>query len=259
VPALAGAATLGAPRPGARVLALIRADDGTRPLVAVQRFGQGRSMVFTGEASWRWRMRMPSTDRSYELFWRHTARWLSAGSPNPVAIAQVAGLPGESGTLSVDVRNDEFAAVPDAQVQMRVTAPGGATREVRTALADPRAGRYSGEVAFEQPGIYRVTVEARRGTTVLGSAERWALVGGADAEMADPRLNEDVLRRVARASGGRYVPSREASEIPSLIESQAADPGAPRLQDLWHQGWIFAAAIMLLAVEWFLRRRWGLR
>ena len=89
VPALAGAATLGAPRPGARVLALIRADDGTRPLIAVQRFGQGRSMVFTGEASWHWRMRMPSTDRTYELFWRHAARWLSAASPNPVAIAPV--------------------------------------------------------------------------------------------------------------------------------------------------------------------------
>jgi hypothetical protein len=142
---------------------------------------------------------------------------------------------------------------------MRVTLPGGETRDVRAALTDPKVGRYSGELAFDQPGIYRVAVEARRGTTVLGTSERFVLVGGADAEMSDPRLNEDVLRRVARASGGRYVAARDASEIPTLLESQAADPGAPRLQDLWHQGWIFAAAIMLLAVEWFLRRHWGLR
>jgi hypothetical protein len=142
---------------------------------------------------------------------------------------------------------------------MRVTVPGGETRDVRVALADPRVGRYSGELTFDQPGIYRVAVEARRGTTVLGSSERWALVGGADTEMADPRLNEDVLRRVARASGGRYTLARDAAEIPSLLESQATDPGSPRLQDLWHQGWIFAAAIMLLGVEWFLRRHWGLR
>jgi uncharacterized membrane protein len=260
VPALAGVATLGAPRPGAQVLAVVRADDGARPLVAVQRFGQGRSMVFTGEASWRWRMRLPSTDRTYELFWRHAARWLSAPSPNPVAIPVVTGLaPGESSALSVDVRDDEFAAVPDARVQMRVTVPGGETRDVRVALADPRLGRYSGELMFDQPGIYRIAVEARRGTKVLGSSERWALVGGADTEIADPRLNEDVLRRVARASGGRYVLARDAAEIPALLESQATDPGAPRLQDLWHQGWIFAAAIMLLSVEWFVRRHWGLR
>ena len=260
VPALAGVATLGAPRPGAQVLALVRADDGTRPLVAVQRFGQGRSMVFTGEASWRWRMRLPSTDRTYELFWRHAVRWLSSPSPNPVSIPPVTGLaPGESSALSVDVRDDEFAAVPDARVQMRVTVPGGETRDVRVALADPRLGRYSGELMFDQPGIYRVAVEARRGTTVLGSSERWTLVGGADTEMADPRLNEDVLRRVARASGGRYLRARDAAEIPSLLESQATDPGSPRLQELWHQGWIFAAAIVLLGFEWFLRRHWGLR
>ena len=113
MPPLAGAATLGAPRPGAQVLALVRADDGARPLVAVQRFGQGRSMVFTGEASWRWRMRMPSADRTYELFWRQAARWLVG----PVARSRVdpgaAGLvPGESAALSVDVRTTSSRRCP---------------------------------------------------------------------------------------------------------------------------------------------------
>jgi hypothetical protein len=260
VPALAGAASLGAPRPGAQVLAVVRAEDGPRPLVAVQRFGQGRSMVFTGEASWRWRMQMASTDRTYELFWRQAARWLSSPSPEPVSIAAVPRMsPGESGALHVDVRNEEYAAVPDAQVTMRVTVPGGDTREVRVTLADPRAGRYSGMLMFDQPGIYKIAIQARKGTQVLGASERWALVGGADAEMTDPRLNEDVLRRVARASGGRYLAARDAADIPALLAAQSADPGTPRLEELWHDIWIFLAAVMLLTVEWFTRRRWGLR
>ena len=83
VPPLAGAATLGALRPGAQALALVSAADGPRPLVAVQRYGQGRSMVFTGEASWRWRMQLPSEDRTHELFWRQSARWLASGVPAP--------------------------------------------------------------------------------------------------------------------------------------------------------------------------------
>jgi uncharacterized membrane protein len=260
VPALAGAATLGAPRPGAQVLALVRAEDGPRPLVAIQRFGQGRSMVFTGEASWRWRMRMPSGDRTYEMFWRQAARWLSAGSPDPVTVAQTGSLtPGETATLTVDVRDGDFAGVPDASVSMRVTVPGGETREVRTAIADPRAGRYAGDLLVDQPGIYRIVAEARQGTTVFGSSDRWMLVGGADREMADPRLNEDVLRRVARASGGRYLAARDASAIPSVLAEQHASPATPRLEELWHQGWIFALAVMLLAIEWWLRRQWGLR
>jgi hypothetical protein len=30
-------------------------------------------------------------------------------------------------------------------------------------------------------------------------------------------------------------------------------------RDLWHNGWSFAAIVLLLAGEWVLRRRWGLR
>jgi uncharacterized membrane protein len=260
VPPLAGAATLGAPRPGAQVLATVRAADGARPLVAVQRFGRGRSMIFTGEASWRWRMHMPSNDRTYELFWRQSARWLTGPSPGPVTVLDPARLaPGESAPVGVEVRDREFAPVPDARVSLRVTVPGGETHDVRATLADPRTGRYNADVMFEERGVYRVDAEARQGNTVLGSARKWILVGGADVEMTDPRLNESVLRRLAGASGGRYVAARDAGDIPALLASRDAEPGSPRLQELWHNGWVFAAAVLLLGTEWLMRRRWGLR
>ena len=64
-PALASTSPLGAARPGATVLAVSGgAGGGARALVAVQRYGRGRSMIFTGEASWRWRMMLPSSDRA---------------------------------------------------------------------------------------------------------------------------------------------------------------------------------------------------
>ena len=57
------------------------------PLVAVQRFGRGRAMIFGGEGSWRWKMMMPSADRTYEAFWRQAARWLASEAPEPVSVA----------------------------------------------------------------------------------------------------------------------------------------------------------------------------
>ena len=234
--------------------------DGSRPLVAVQRYGLGRAMVFTGEASWRWRMQMPSEDRTYELFWRQVARWLSTGAPEPVSVTTPIGVePRTADALHLDVRDSAFAPVTDAQVTMRVTLPGGDVQDLRPALADPRAGRYSAEQRFEQPGIYRIAAEARRGAATLGSADRWLLVGGADREMTDPRLNEDVLRRLAGASGGEYLTRDTISRLPSLLDSAAPEPQAPRLQELWQTPWIFAAIILLLGAEWVLRRRWGLR
>jgi uncharacterized membrane protein len=260
VPAMAGATALGAPRPGAQVLAVTQSPDGTRPVLAIQRYGRGRSMVFAGEASWRWRMQLPSTDRTHELFWRQVARWLSSGAPDPVDVAPIEHVvPGTTRTISLEARTAAFEPVADAQVAVRLTVPGGEVRDVKPTLTDPRTGRYSADVRFDQPGVYRITAEARRGETILGTSDRWALIGAADLEMADPRLNEDVLRRVSRASGGRYLAANELSRLPSLLVREDLETAPPRLQELWHNIWIFTAVVLLLAVEWFLRRQWGLR
>ncbi len=258
-PALAGATPLGAPRPGAQILAVTNTADGVRPVIAVHRYGRGRAMIFAGEASWRWRMQLPSKDRTHELFWRQAARWLSSASPDPVSAAPLANIiPGTSQRVSVDVRNAAFEPVRDADVTMHVTMPGGDVRDLRATLLDAGAGRYAVETRFDQPGVYRIVAEARRRTDVLGASEQWVLAGAADLEMADPRLNEDVLRRVSRASGGRYLEVQDVSRLPSLLAA-SSDHGPPRLQELWHNIWIFSAVVLLLAAEWFLRRRWGMR
>ncbi len=64
-PALAFVAPLGGPRPGATVLAVAAGAGGApHALIAVQRYGEGRAMIFAGEAAWRWRMLLPASDRS---------------------------------------------------------------------------------------------------------------------------------------------------------------------------------------------------
>jgi uncharacterized membrane protein len=260
LPPLSGAAALGALRPGARALALVQTPDGPRPLVAVQRYGQGCAMLFTGEASWRWRMQMPSEDRTYELFWRQAVRWTAAGAPDLVSVeSPPAIVPGSTAAIAVDVRSEAFAPVSDAQVTLQVTPPGGASRDVHATLIEPQSGRYAAEVRFDEPGIYRVTAAAQGGAAAPDRGERWILVGGVDREMADPRLNEDLLRRVATATGGRYLPGQEAAQLSALLASGEPEPSAPQLQELWHNVWIFAGVLILLAIEWSLRRRWGLR
>ncbi len=260
LPPLSGAASLGTLRPGAQALALVRMPDGPRPLVAVQRYGQGRSLVFTGEASWRWRMQMPSGDRTYELFWRQAARWVGAGAPDRVSIVAPSGLvPGNAAAIGVDVRGDAFAPVTDAQVSLKVTLPGGSVQDLRAVATDPQSGRYVADMRFDEPGVYRVSAAVEGGAARARNSDRWLLVGGADLEMADPRLNEQVLQRIATASGGQYIAADQTSELSAMLRSVEPDASAPQLQELWHNVWIFIAVMLLLSAEWVLRRRWGLR
>jgi uncharacterized membrane protein len=260
LPALAAIVPLGGARPGATVLATTASSSGaTYPLVAVQRYGGGRSMVFAGEGSWRWRMLMPSDDRSHEYFWRQAVRWLASPAPDPVSIAVPDALsPGEAIEVAVDARDGAFAPADDAVVEATLSEPGSAPRALSFRKSGGGGGRFIAALRPAQPGLYRVLAEARRGAQSLGTADRWFHVGGADREFFEPRLNEGVLERVARASGGQYVPADRASEIVPLLRAAVPEVGEPEQRDLWHHPWSFALLIVTLAAEWVLRRRWGL-
>lgn len=261
LPPLAGGAPLGGPRPGAAVLAVASSATGAMfPVVAVQRYGRGRSLVFAGEASWRWRMLLASSDRSYEFFWRQAARWVAASTADPITISapESAGA-GDELSIAVEVRDAAFAPVADAAVDATLTVPGGQPRVIRLRRSDRVAGQYDARVRAEGPGAYRVDADAHRGDAPLGRAVRWFYVGAVDREFADPRLNEPWLRRVARASGGRYVRPADASRIVGWLQDGTPQQAAPERRDLWHEPWAFAIVVALLSGEWILRRRWGLR
>jgi uncharacterized membrane protein len=259
LPALAASAAVGGPRPGATVLAVVTAPDGTvRPVVAVQRYGAGRSMVFTGEASWRWRMLQPSTDRSYEAFWRQALRWLSSEAPDPVALAFSGGAgSGVPFTVDVFARDQAFVPMADAGVEGTITGPDADARPLL--FRSTGNGRFTATVVPERTGPHRVHVEARHGGARHGVVDGWLNVGGSDRELADPRLNEALLRRLARESGGRYVRGVDAASLVADLATAVPRPSDPEQRDLWHEPGAFAAVIALLAGEWVSRRRWGLR
>ena len=261
LPPLAATAPLGSARPGAVVLAVATAAGGAVfPVVAVQRYGQGRSMVFGGEASWRWRMMTGSTDRSHELFWRQAARWLSEAAPDQVSIvAPDAPESGDSVSIDVDARDQVFAPVADAAVEATLDAPGGERQPLMFRPVAARPGRFTAAFRPEHAGLYHVRVEARRGNAALGASDRWIYVGGTGREFVDPRLNEGFLRRLARESGGRYVRASDASRLIAWLQEAAHQNAAPVQRDLWHRPWVMAALILLLSAEWALRRMWGLR
>ncbi|MGE0460353.1 MAG: glutamine amidotransferase [Vicinamibacterales bacterium] len=260
LPPLASVALVGGARPGAQVLAVTASPGGEgHVLLAAQRYGQGRAMVFSGEASWRWRMMRHAADITYDTIWRQMVRWLAAPAPGPVALAPMAvTLPGTVETVNVFVRDARFTAAADADVALTVTAPDGQARTWTPVLAEPREGRYAVAARFDQPGVYRLDVEARRGSTPLGTASRYVLVGGVDRETSDPRLNEPVLQRLAAATGGRYLEPDEVGELPGLL-GDAGDGRQPtEVRDLWHNAWTLIGIMGLLAAEWMLRRRVGL-
>ncbi len=261
LPSLAAAAAVGRTRPGAEVLAMVSGPAGEpQPLVAVQRAGRGRSMVFTGEGAWRWRMGLASGNLAYETFWRQALRWLAVQAPPPVAVEIEPPALGVAVPLTVRVVTPAFEPVSDAGVEVRVEEPGGASRTVAAALDSSEPGLYRASVLTLASGVHRIDVAASRAGAVLGRTSVQVLAGGSDPEFVDPRRNDAVLRRLGQVTGGALLDAGNLDGLPERIRRAAASPTARLVErDVWHNGWSFAIICVLLGIEWALRRRWGLR
>jgi uncharacterized membrane protein len=262
-PALAAIAPLGGPRPGASVLAVTTGAGGApRALVAVQQYGAGRSMIFTGEAAWRWRMMLPASDRSYDTFWRQAVRWLAIAAPDALTIsAPASASTGDLLPLRIVARSPDYEPVRDATIDVRVTAPDATVQRLRATkeVGPDTEGRYVARYRADQPGVYRAVADARYANQAAATATLPFLVGGADVEMSDPRLNERLLQRLAAASGGSMVESAPGAALVEALRAAVPAAAISVRRDLWHTGWSFAAILLLLAAEWLLRRRYGLR
>ena len=207
VPALAAISPLGSAKPGASVLAVTGGPGGAaRALVAVQRFGDGRSMVFTGEASWRWRMMLPTSDQSYERFWRQAVRWLAQNAPEPVTIT----LPGRAGAgdaipVVIAARDAGYAPRADAIVDVRVTSPSGRVETVHAAPVPRKAGQFRASVRATETGRLSRRVDARQGQTSLGTSSGTMLVGRRRS-----RDDGSAPERRHAAAGGARIRRRRA-------------------------------------------------
>jgi uncharacterized membrane protein len=261
IPALAAISPLGAARPGASVLAVTAGPGGTvRALVAVERYGKGRSMVFTGEASWRWRMMLPAADHTYDRFWRQSVRWLAQNTTDPVAVtAPVVQAPNAPIPIRVEARDAQFRPLDDATVNVRAVSSDGRTSAVTAERSLTQSGLYEADVPASAAGVYRITADVTRGGESVGSAESYVLVGGVDVEMADPRLNDRLLERIARRSGGAVVDTAHPAALVAALRAHAPAAALALRHDLWSTGWSFAVIVGLLGGEWIVRRRWGLR
>jgi hypothetical protein len=258
VPSLPSLASVGAARAGATVLAVADGSGGlTRPLVATQRFGRGRVLAFAGEAAWRWRMLLPSTDTTYPTFWRQAVRWLAGATPDPVAV-RTRALGVDRLEVIVEARDENFRPVRDAAVQVHVRHPEGTTQELTAAPDRGDPGAYRAEVRVPA-GVVRVDAEAAAGDLVLGRATGWALSGPDGSEFVEPRRNDAQLARLAERLGGRLVQASELGEAVESITSFRGGAAAFIERDMWHAPWVLLTLTALLVTEWTLRRRWGLR
>jgi uncharacterized membrane protein len=243
-------------------------DAGSAPLLAIGRFGKGRTLALMTDDAWRWNfiaVGNKETPQNHLKLMRQAVRWL-AQEPSfeqvqlrPIPVSQ----PGEKVPIKLRVLKDDFTPTREASVQLRVFSPEGEPILVSAAPAGEE-GEYSGEFTPTREGTYRVEAEASLGGKALGKDRTSFTAAYSYGEADDGRPRFDLLKQIAETSKGEYLPIADWNEkalekIAARLEAIAPSEIVEQRQTrLWSNLWPFAILLGLLSVEWWMRRKWGL-
>lgn len=262
LPPLTSVNRLGRAKPGATVLLSGVAEDGvtSRPLLAYQRYGRGKAIVFGAQDSWLWQMdaSIAVDDQTHETFWRQMLRWLVSDTPDRVEalVAEESG-PGEGILLRAAVSDSAFLRANGASVRGTVTTPTGVTQEVALEWAVERDGEYRTTYVPEGTGVHEVRLQAVVGSDTVPGEATYVRVASPTYEYFGSEMRPGLLRQIAEETGGRYYPAERALEVARDMVYSASGATVVEKQDLWDMPVLLGVLLAVLGAEWVLRRRRG--
>jgi uncharacterized membrane protein len=294
LPPLRGNVVVAGPKSGAQIL-LVHKDrlgpDGKPQIVlAVQRYGKGRSGVFTGDTTYLWALPLygMGQDSPYNRLWGQTIRWLAgADVRNRQKGAGIEGLLnktvyqlGENVRLRAMVRDERGDATRYAQVTLKLKRTGSNKEESLTLNpVESHTGMYDLVIPHPDQGDWTGELSASKDNKPLGKQDlKFTVIPPAD-EMLKLAANPQLLASIADATHGTH---RELAGFPQLLDEliradrtpadketsvnlsnyvravmtfTGHEPQWPRRTDLPMQACL---VFVLLAAEWIMRRKWQL-
>ena len=272
LPELDGVNEVAKVKPDAQVLLsdpfLKTADGGgNAPVIATREVGRGRTMAVMTDSTWFWSFPAAGEGgdrRVYDRFWTNAMRWLIR-DPDLTNVrvrpTKDAYEPGEPVVLDVSVRNKNYGPGAGARVTVKVLAADGSdVGTFKSTAGDDGVATVRLDLGGKK-GAFKVDAEADSADDgiPLGKASGAFLVRATSPEMVSPAPRPKLLRAIAKLTGGS-VHTLPASTFPNLsfVDPKVVEVGRKKNVDLWDRWWLLAVLIGAAALEWALRRRWGL-
>jgi uncharacterized membrane protein len=247
-------------RPGAVSLLEAALTSHSEPVVAWQHYGKGQVLGIATNTMWKWAAAGGPARDLYGKFWRQSVRGLTqkfeGGSLLGIKWDQPQYQPGEAANLDIELRGASDAG--PIRLVGTLHGPAG-DHDVDLTPVTGQSGRYTAKITFGGRGDYVFRLTAYTGGSVAESYERAVPVEPLLEEGASPELKEAYLRDIATRAHGIYTDEKHLDPVTAFLRQQvmAEQPAvAVPLANFWN---IFpVVAILILVIEWVIRRRHNL-
>ena len=252
---------------GGVILGSVRSGPGSPrdPLLIARTVGQEKTVALLAYGIWRWRLMTQESAQTADLlavFLENTIKWLTTPEERrPVRVSPVGDeFPeGEAVEFTGQVYNQN--AEPLDGAALHVTAEQG-ERRFDADLRSIGNGRYDGSIEGLTEGEYSYHATSTLNGVPLGEDRGRFVVGGTELEFQDTRANHLLLRQIAYRTGGAYLNASGVDRLDSMLfahpsfvqQSIVHGTDASLRQALW----MICAIVILLAIEWLLRKQAGM-
>ena len=239
-------------KPGANILAYGYDKNNYKKIImAYQNYGKGRSMVLATDPLWRWRMNSPSTDKSFENFWKNLFFWLAQGQ-ELCSCWQVPNL---------YVKGGERLKI--------FFEPGREIHDISKVTCSIKSGNKVKDLALKQdsfePTKYYVSFVPEFGKKyILRAISEKTTVAGCifasqpkrKSRMEEMILKPDikVLRDFATLENVYIEDPQEGFDIEKYFSTETFSIAEKETFPLWHRWWIFAFIVGFFVLEMVIRR-----
>ncbi len=251
------------PLAGAETLIEAEVDGKKVPAVVYRPFGAGKVFYHAFDDSWRWRYEV--ADLHHVRYWNQIANWIAE---LPFAVRDkfvsldagaVTYRPGDSADLRVRLRDGENKPVTNATVDAVLFRDGTRVATIRLTPDDNAGGLFRGKTSALEPGNYELSVESIAiPSNELKARTEFKVEPRETGELTQLSLNEDLLRQMSAASGGQYLREEDLGRLPDLLAPMSQGRIVESDTVLWQSYWWFIPIVLLLTIEWIIRKRVGM-
>jgi len=256
-----GVPRLDGPKKGATVLVTlsgaVRGGE-PYPLICWHRHRRGKVMYVGSDQLWR--LRFKRGDKHHARFWGQAIQFLTLsrllGGNKRIQIEtdRIDYRAGRRVQVNANVLDEAYSPVLDRAFDLIAErqGPERARTTVRLAAVPGMGGMFRGFFTPEQAGRYELRpadAPQEISNTVRINVE------AASLERQEPAMQEDLLRRMAEEAGGRYFTPADLPEIARDLAGEQRQTSVRYTKELFDLPAIFVVLLVVLSLEWLVRRR----
>ncbi len=233
-----------------------------RPLITVNESADQKVAILLGSGIWQWKLTDYAENKDNRIFNELVSKLVQYLSTRdnkdrfrlyPVETEYELG---EEVVFETEVYNELYERIYGNKVALDITGPNGEVNSY-SYVTSPANSRY--RVGGLEEGVYQY-----KGTTVIDGTEETVngqvVVRGVDLEMINLTANFNLLRNLASGSGGSFYSLNQWNELESRYENLEAQ-GVIHSEETYFPAidlfWLFIAILVLISLEWGLRKYHG--